>query len=123
MATVDQIKTRAAQKIGILPAGDVLSDEDSTLLGGVYETLHALLLDQGLVTWSDPTGEVPDEVSEAMASMLASETCEDYGCDAAKVQRLQTAAWIDLPGKPSARAWLARFAAVDYVPADEAVDY
>lgn len=87
MATSAEIRTRAAEKLGILGEGETLRSAHTTVLDQAYTEVYAQLRADDLVAW-DSDENVPDEFSEAVVAMVAFARANHFRAPNDKYQRL-----------------------------------
>lgn len=88
--TVEEIRDRAANELGILPLGQPLADQDDTNITQAYNEVYAYLKKRGLATWGS-TADVPDDVSPYVVAMVAWSRVNGYGVSNDRYKRLQLA--------------------------------
>ena len=82
MRTKREIVTDALREIRVTPIFDTPSGNDYVHVAGMYDEMHATLVDEGLAYWpntNDDTEEIPLQVSSALVSLLAGWISKSYG--------------------------------------------
>lgn len=117
MATLSEIRQRAAKRLGILPTGQTLSAAINADLTSAYSGLHAEWTELGIAVWT-ASADVPERFAEAVVRELAYRRKDDYGLSAERYQR------IAAEGGQMAENMVRRLLAGEYVPdTTEFVDY
>lgn len=115
MATAAEIRDRAANDLGVLRLGQSLQSQDETRIESAYSEVYAALKVEGVATWAY-SGEVPDEIVQHVASLVAENCLNTYGVSQERSQRIKDAASVAIKE-------IRRLTAPSYVSADTAVDY
>ena len=106
MATKQSIIKHALIRAGVLAVDDTPSGEQNSVALRVLESTHAAMLDNGDLRWS--LDEIPLEVADALASVLAKKIALDFGVSSERLPHLN---YADI----EARRLIAQNNAIDYV--------
>lgn len=85
--TVTEFKKRVLEKLGVLTPGEDPNYEDALTINTRYESLHEMLVSEGLVDWTTED-EIPAYAEEPMAAMVASMSATDFALPVARVAQL-----------------------------------
>jgi hypothetical protein len=89
MATKAEIRGRVANIIGITRVNGDLQDQDKVRIDDGYDEVYAQLKKKGLAVW--PTdGEVPDDLVEYVAAIMAHNCLDTYPCSPEREQRIRS---------------------------------
>ena len=87
MATSAQIRTTAAENLGILGEGETLPSYETGDLNQAITEVYNELRRKNLVTWAI-TDNVPDEFSQSFAMMVAAARATKYGIPQERYERV-----------------------------------
>jgi hypothetical protein len=83
-----QLRRKVLEKLQVLAADEPVSAADGQIVQAAYESLHAILIIDDLVTWV-VTEDIPDEFEGPMVAMTAAELVDEFHCpDGLKVKIL-----------------------------------
>lgn len=88
MATVAQVRDRAANDLGILRLNQSLQAQDDTRITSAYNEVYADLQNEGLATWTS-TGSIPAECVQHVAALVADNCLNTYGVSNDRYQRIK----------------------------------
>lgn len=94
MATVAEIRDRAANDLGILRLGQSLQSQDSTRITSGYNEVYQQLKVDGLATWTS-SGDVPTELVPHVVVLVAHNCLNAYGVAPERYQRIINASGVD----------------------------
>ena len=103
MATAQEIREKAAKKLGVLGTGQTLQSETAADIDAAYTEVYAQLDTLNLTTW-DSDEEVPDELVKPVVDLVAYARVDEYSVPDNRYTRIRRDALGDkLTGDPSAR--------------------
>jgi hypothetical protein len=83
-----QLRRKVLEKLQVLASGEPVDSDDGQLVQAAYESLHAILIADDLVTWV-VSEDIPDEFEWPMIAMVAAELVDEFHCpDGLKVKIL-----------------------------------
>lgn len=88
MATNAQIRTTAAENLGILGEGEVLPSYETGDLNQAIAEVYGELRQMNLVTWAS-TDNIPDEYARSFAMLVAESRGVKYQIPDARYQRIK----------------------------------
>ena len=88
MATAQQIRTTAAENLGILAEGETLPSFETADLNQAYTEVYAELQALDLVPW-DYTENVPNRFAKSVAMLVAESRAVKYQVPDARYQRIK----------------------------------
>ncbi len=115
MATIAEVRDRAANDLGMLRLGQSLQSQDSTRITTAYNEVYQQLKTDGLATWTS-TGAIPTELVPHVVAMVAENCLNTYGVSAERYQRIKLAV-------AAAEKQLPRLINNSGISEDAAVDY
>ena len=115
MATISEVRDRAANDLGLLRLGQSLQSQDSTRITSGYNEVYEQLKIDGLATWTS-TGDIPLGLVPHVAALVAYNCLNTYSVSPERYKRIETAALIAVP---SIRRQVTR----PYTSQDNATDY
>lgn len=115
MATVAEVRDRAANDLGLLRLGQSLQSQDSTRITTAYNEVYQQLKVDGLATWTS-TGAIPAEVVQHVVAMVADNCLNTYGVSPERYARIKASL-------ATAEKQLPRLITNSGVSEDSAVDY
>ncbi len=93
MATVAEVRDRAANDLGLLRLGQSLQAQDSTRITTAYNEVYQQLKVDGLATWTS-TGAIPTELVPHVAALVAGNCLNTYGVSTERYNRVASQANI-----------------------------
>lgn len=87
MATREQIKWRALNKLGAIANGQTMTADQDADMDAAYVEVYNALLDTDAVAW-DISDDVPDSVANEVAILVAMQRSENYSISNERFQRL-----------------------------------
>lgn len=115
MATVSEVRDRAAGSLGILRLNQSLQAQDNARVTSAYSEVYADLQKEGLATWTS-TGDIPPECVPHVAALVADNCLRTYGVSNDRYVRIKNDVAI---AKPEIR----RLTAPAYVSGSDGVDF
>jgi len=115
MATIAEVRDRAAQDLGILGLNQTLQSQDSTRITSAYNEVHAQLKKDGLATWTS-TGSIPTECVPYVANLVANNCLSTYSIPNDRYTRIKNEV------RTSMRE-LMKLASPDWMSVDDVKDY
>lgn len=115
MATKNEIRDRAANKMGVLRRNQQLNSEDDTRISAAVDEVYAQLKKDGKATWAS-TGTTPDELTPHVAALVAENAMDDFSIPPERYNRIAKAALI-------AQREIAKFTVSDFSPPDSVEDF
>lgn len=88
MATLAEVRDRAANDLGILALNQTLQSQDSTRITSAYNEVYAQLKKDGLANWTS-TGSVPAEFVPYVANLVADNCLSTYGVSVDRYTRIK----------------------------------
>lgn len=88
---------RVGQRLGIVPTAGSLAAEDAAVVRSAYGSLHAELLEHGLVTWN-ALEDVPDEFADVMIGMTAARIVDEFTIAEPRRSAILAQSAFGLPG-------------------------
>ena len=86
--TTAQVRTHAAEKLGVLGIGQTIRTEISDDLDQSYIEVFNMLRAEGLANWGTVSDPVPDELVPPVVSLVAAGRATRYGVPADRFQRI-----------------------------------
>ena len=96
MATIAEVRDRAANDLGILRLGQSLQSQDSTRITTAYNEVYAQLKEDGIVTWTS-TGAIPTHLVPHVASLVADNCLNTYSVSNDRYKRIKAAVLLAMP--------------------------
>ena len=87
MATLEEIRVKAAKKLGLLGVGQTLRSTIDDDLTNAYTEVYAEIETLGLATWA-VTDDIPDQFVFAVTSWVAGSRLDEYNVPLEKYQRV-----------------------------------
>lgn len=87
MATKEQIKWRALNKLGVIATGQTMTAAQDADMEAAYLEVYHRLFTTDAVTW-DVEEEIPDEVANEVALLVAMQRPDNYSISDQRLQRL-----------------------------------
>jgi hypothetical protein len=87
MATKEQIKWRALNKLGVIANSQTLTAAQDADMDAAYLEVYNRLLDTDAITW-DIDEEVPDSVANDVTLLVAMQRTENYSISDQRLQRI-----------------------------------
>lgn len=115
MATQQQLKNKAADRLGMRAIGQTLSHAQNQMFQSAYDALYDRLENDGKVAWAK-SGDIPDAFLPPISAMLAFELADDVGIAGERFARLQNSAY-------NAQKDLCALLAKPYVSQSNVTDY
>ena len=115
MATLAQVRDRAANDLGVLALNQTLAAQDSTRITSGYNEVYAQLKRDGLACWA-LDGDVPDEFVSHVANLVADNCLTTYGVSVERYNIIKNSI-------PNSVREIRKFASNEYVSMDDGVDY
>lgn len=115
MATQQQLKNKAAKRLGILATGQALTGPQDAILQTAYNSLYDRMLRDGRVVWAKDA-DIPDALLDPLSALLANKSADDFGVSDARYVRLQNAV-------RKAEREISSYVAPAYVPPSDPKDY
>ena len=112
MATIAEVRDRAANDLGILRLNQTLQAQDSTRITAAYNEVYAALKKDGLATWTS-TGDIPTDLVPHVAALVADNCLSTYSVSVDRYTRIKNMVGPD-DGNKSKRA-LRKLVTPDYV--------
>lgn len=91
MATIAEVRDRAANDLGMLRLGQSLQSQDSTRITSGYNEVYQQLKVDGLATWTS-TGDIPTELVPFVAALVADNCLNTYSASNDRYVRIKAAA-------------------------------
>lgn len=103
MATAEEIRNKAAKKLGIFGTGQTIRSEIAEDVDNAYSEVYAQLDTLNLTTW-DEDESVPSEFVKPVVDLVAYARVDEYSVSDSRYTRIRRDALGDkLTGDPSAR--------------------
>lgn len=119
MATKQAIIQRVGEELALVPVGQDLEAQDQARIEIAFDEVYARLKNKGFATWAS-TSEVPEDVVQYYALMMAEKLLTVYSVPDTRYQRIKADAGPD--GK-TAELMLADLTTPEYESIEEAKDY
>lgn len=87
MATKEQVKWRALNKLGVIANGQTMSAAQDADMDAAYGEVYNRLFDIDAITW-DVDEEVPDSVSNDVVLLVAMQRVDNYSISDQRLQRI-----------------------------------
>jgi hypothetical protein len=91
MATIAQVRDRAANDLGMLRLGQSLQHQDSTRITAGYNEVYQQLKTDGLATWTS-TADIPEALVPYVVSLVADNCLNTYSTSPDRYARIKSAA-------------------------------
>lgn len=115
MATIAEVRDRAANDLGLLRVGQSLQAQDNTRITAAYNEVYAHLKNDGLATWTS-TGDIPTELVPHVVAYVAQNCLNTYSVSLDRYQRILNSVVI-------ATKELPKLVTKHYVSQEEATDF
>lgn len=115
--TLNELWTAVLERLQVASPGMPVDADDAAKVEEKYTGLHAMLLDDGLVTWSS-TEEVPAKAQEPVIAMLAALCAHDFGVPEPRYSKLREEGAYALPQPSLAERQLRKALASTYQTSD-----
>lgn len=115
MATIAEVRDRAANDLGLLRLGQTLQAQDSTRITSAYNEVYAILKKDGLAAWTS-TGDIPSEFVPYVVSLVVDNCINTYGVSDSRYKRLKIET-------QQVKRELRKLVTPDYVSQDNATEY
>ncbi len=115
MATVAIVIDGAAELLGILPVGGVISATNSTRINRSYDRVFADLKKSGLDSWPS-AGTIPDDIAPHVEALMAFEAMDTYYVNDTRAQRI-------ILKESKALREIRRLSVPDYESLDKVTDF
>lgn len=93
MATVAEVRDRAANDLGMLRLGQSLQAQDSTRITSGYNEVYQQLKVDGLATWTS-TGDIPTELVSYVVALVADNCLNTYAVSNDRYTRIKLASTV-----------------------------
>lgn len=100
MATTAEIRTKAAEKLGLLGTGQTLQSNITADLDDAYTEVYGMMESLGLANWGTSSTAIPDALVDPIVSWVSGLRATRYGVPAERYQRIM-AEYLGI-GMPSA---------------------
>lgn len=87
MATKEQIKWRALNKLGVIANGQTMSAAQDADMEAGYKEVYGRLLEIDALTW-DVDEDVPDSVANDVVLLVAMQRVDNYSISDQRLQRI-----------------------------------
>lgn len=119
MANRDAMINRAAELLGLKRLNQALPAEHNIRIGKAYDEIYAVLKKDSLAVWASD-GDVPDEIVNPVAALMADNCLSSYGVSVDRYTRIKTECG---PDGETAKARIRQSATPAYVSADSPTDF
>lgn len=96
MASVSDIKNQALRELGVIQVGQSADAQDFNLIGEAYDSVYAILKQQGLATWSS-TGTIPNEIRDQVVALVAMSKINEFSVSEKRYNRILPKAQVAIP--------------------------
>ncbi len=120
--TRNELYKAALVRLNVIGATEEPNAEDGAQVAAKYESLHAMLLQKGLVAWA-LTADIPEGADIPVTSMLAWAACREFSVDEQTIGSLTNEGALDLPEPSLAERQLRRLLNKNYVSYPATSDY